>query len=165
MKCIINSAAVALLVASAGFANANEVIATVVEDGRGKTSIALDMSTDGGVAGFSFKINVPGVSDSGYDLKSCVSELPSGFEGACSVVNGQVLVYAISNRMELTLPSGLVPIGNVTVKVDPSLKRTGEAVSIAELAVGSAEAKELPATARVEADSGRSPRLDSVRER
>ena len=143
--------ATALAAMPFGTVFANEVIATVVDSKGGGRAVSFDMATDGGVAGFSFKMQMPGLMDKGFNLGSCVSQLPAGFDGGCSVVGDTVYVYAVSNRMDLTLPAGVVPIGQISLSIAPGAKSAGE-IKISELSVGSASAKELPASARVVAD-------------
>ena len=148
-----------------GSASANEIYATVIEGARGKTSIAFDIESNGGVEGFSFKVNIPGLVDSGHNLSRCVNELPAGFQGACSVVNGQLLVYAISNRMGVGLPAGVASVGRVDLAVDASFQKGRSEYTITEIALGSGSAQELPATAKISVEPLRGLGRDSRQEK
>ncbi len=86
----IKIAALALgAVMASSAANAAEVIVTAVP-AKGTIALSFDMVSDGDVAGFNFKVNVPGLATTSQKLPKCVAELPKGFSGDCSVAKGGV---------------------------------------------------------------------------
>jgi hypothetical protein len=114
MKLIRNVIAAAALVMVAAPASANEVLATTVDSGKkGGAGIALDIVSDGKIAGFSFVIEIPGLDEKSVNLKACLADLPKGFSGGCNATKGAIYVIAASDRPELLLPSGVVSVGKV----------------------------------------------------
>ena len=159
MKTIRNSLALAALAAlgfSATASAASEVVATVVPgSGKAPAAIALDITSGGNVAGFSFRIDVDGVNMQSANLSKCVAQLPKGFSGACSVAKGSIFVYATADAMATVLPAGVNSIGTVYLTDSARLAKVkGKPlnVTIAELSVADSNAKEVAAKSTVSAD-------------
>lgn len=120
---------------------------------KGRSSVALDFSTNGEAVGFQFNIDLPeGVSESQVDLKSCVADLPKTHAGQCSVAKGQIigLVYSDQNAK---LPSGLVSVGRISFGAN-----VNKALKVSEVLVSDANANPIRSSAKVVADG-----VDSVR--
>jgi hypothetical protein len=147
----LNIAFITGLLSMSASVAAEEIVATIVEQGGG-TRLALDLNTEGGVAGFSFSIKVPGARNTQYDLGRCVAELPAGFDGACSLVDDKVYVFATASRMEVTLPAGIVPIGRI--ELSRGQGKAG-AIEIGDLSIADARAVERQASGRVVVESVR----------
>lgn len=144
------SLAVAALLA-AGSVSANEVIATVVSDAKAKgaTPIAIDINSSGGAAGFSFKIEIPGVSEKNAKLQGCLVDLPKGFTGGCSVAKGGVFVIASSDHPSITLPAGLVSVGTVHVTRGPIAKGGQSAIRVVDVEFSDNDGNSVAGTAKV----------------
>lgn len=106
-----------ILVAFASIAlplSAATVVVTPVVSNEG-TQLAMDLRTDGNVAAFSFRIDVPKSMQSARpSLGSCVSQLPAGWSGACNFTKGAVYVFAESTELK-PLPAGLQALGTVSL--------------------------------------------------
>lgn len=150
MKMSSISFAIAALFA-AGSVSANEVIATVVSDakGRGATPIAIDINSSGGAAGFSFKVEVPGISEKNAKLQGCLADLPKGFTGGCSVAKGGVFVIAASDHPSITLPAGLVSVGTVHVVRGPVAKGAESAIRVVDVEFSDNSGNSIAGTAKV----------------
>lgn len=126
MKILSNAVIAALLVCGATAASANGVVATVENAKGSNTAIALDLQSDGKIAGFSFRIEVPGVNEKAANVKGCLAEMPKGFSASCSVAKGAVYVIGAADTMGKTLPAGLVSLGTIHLARDASLAKSGE---------------------------------------
>ncbi len=135
----------------AGSVSAGEVLATLADDAKsakGGTPIALDIVASGGEAGFSFKVEVPGILESS-NLKSCLAELPKGFTGGCSVAKGGVFVIASSDSPSVTLPSGLVSVGTIYVEQGPIEKGADSSIRITQVEFSDNSGNSTAGTAKV----------------
>jgi hypothetical protein len=151
MKMYSSAIALAALLA-AGSVSANEVIATVVADAKstkGATPIAIDISSTGGAAGFSFRIEVPGVDESSAKLQNCLSELPKGFTGGCNVTKGAIYVIASSDHPSVTLPAGLVSVGTVLVNRGPVAKGNDASIRIVDVEFSDNNGNSVAGSAKV----------------
>ena len=139
-----------------GCAHANEVLVTPVANGN-TLSLAFDLVSDGKVGGFNFKVAIPGLGERAGKVSSCVAELPTGFQGECSVTKGGVYVYAVSNSPDVSLPQGIVSVGTVELTYPGARAKLGGADTpkVEELAVFDNKANPLPATSRVVLDGVR----------
>ena len=111
MKKILISSAFALA-AFAGSASAHEVMATVESAGKAGRGIAIDIVSDGGIAGFSFRIEVPGINEKTANVKGCTAKLV-GFTGECAVSKGGINVIASANAPATTIQKGVVSVGEI----------------------------------------------------
>lgn len=112
-KLIIAIGASAILSIVSSTAVADELLVTA-GNAKGRSSVALDFSTNGEAVAFQFNIKLPeGITADQVDLKSCVSELPKSHAGQCSVAKGEVigLVYSDQN---VKIPAGLVSVGHIS---------------------------------------------------
>ena len=150
MKTVSKILALAALVA-AGSASANEVVATVVADAKSKgaTPIALDIMSAGGAAGFSFKVEIPGVQEANAKLQGCLADLPKGFTGGCSVAKGGVFVIASSDHPSITLPAGLVSVGTIHVVRGPVAKGADASIRIVDVEFSDNDGNSVAGTAKV----------------
>lgn len=130
---------------------AAELVVTAAPS-KGQLALSFDMVSDGDVAGFNFKVNVPGLSDQSRKLPQCVAELPKGFSGDCSVTKEGIYVYAVSNSPDIALPAGVNSIGKVVVSYPVALaKAKGElGLTVTELAAANNSAQEISISSRVE---------------
>lgn len=139
--------------------SAAEVVISEVKANKGRSVVAFDLISDGKVAGFNFALKVPGIDSKRVDLTSCTAQLPKGFDGACSVANGKVIVYAVGRDMNDVLPAGVNPIGKVVVTRGTVGSREKIAIDINSsdaiditvdrLVVSSADAKRIESSAKV----------------
>lgn len=118
MKTYIVRIAGCVLAMSAACASASEVLVTNINASKGGDggALAIDVVSDGKVAGFSFRIDIPGVIEKSVNLKSCVAELPKGFQGGCSVVKGSIFVIASSDSANVAIPQGVAKVGTIYYK-------------------------------------------------
>lgn len=150
-------AAVVAIALGVGSVSASEIIVTPMATGEGKISLAFDIVSDGGIGAFNFKVNVPGLKDKAGSLGSCVAELPTGFQGECSVTKEGIYVYAVSNNPNVSLSRGVVPVGRVELTYPGARAKLGGALvpTVSEVALFDNQAKALPVTSRVELDVAR----------
>ena len=151
MKTLSKILSLAALVA-AGSVSANEVVATVVADAKstkGATPIALDIMSSGGAAGFSFKVEIPGVQEANAKLQGCLADLPKGFSGGCSVAKGGVFVIASSDHPSITLPAGLVSVGTIHVVRGPVAKGAEASIRIVDVEFSDNDGNSVAGTAKV----------------
>lgn len=136
-------------------ASANEVLVTPLATKSNQLALAFDIDSSGEVAGFNFKVSVPGLREKAGNVSSCVAELPKGFDGACSVTKGGVYVYATSNSPDVALPAGLVSVGKIVLDYSDASK-VGRDLSpvVEELALFNNQGKALVAKSQVVLDSG-----------
>jgi hypothetical protein len=145
----------ALCIAFAGTVSASEVLVTVVDSGAAKnggtqSSVALDVSSNGNVAGFSFRLSIPGLDEKSVDLSKCVAEVPTAFQANCNVIDDAIMVIGMSMDPGVSLAAGVAPIGRVSFSRG---KAAGE-IAVTELALGGQDAKAISATAKVDSDVG-----------
>ena len=143
---------VTALLGFAGSASANELIVTPVASKAGQVSMAFDIVSSGDIAGFNFKVSMPGLVKKKGELASCVAELPKGFSGACSVQDGGIYVFATSDSPSVSLPAGVVSVGTVSVSYNaPLAKARGQsALTIEEFAFFDNKANPLAVKARID---------------
>ena len=112
---IKNTILVAALMALVGSASAAELLMT--DSGLSKarnagSTLALDIVSDGDVAGFDLIIPVPkGVK---VNTAKCLASLPAGFQGVCKHNEGEVAVIAVSMNLQ-ALPAGVHSIGTLSI--------------------------------------------------
>lgn len=138
-----------------GSTAANELVVTPVMSKSGQVSMAFDIASAGDVAGFNFKVNMPGLVKRGGEQASCVAELPRGFSGACSIQDGGIYVFAVSDSPSFSLPAGVTSVGKISVNYAESLAKAGgrNAFSISELAFYDNQAAPLSVKAQVDTSS------------
>lgn len=130
--------------------SANEVVVTPVATKSSQLALGFDIVSSGDVAGFNFKVAIPGLSDKAGNVASCVAELPKGFDGACSVTKGGVYVYATSSSSDVSLPAGMVSIGKIVLNYEGAAKVGGQVKPVVEeLAMFDNQGKALTAKAQV----------------
>lgn len=106
---------VAALLSFAGSASSAELLMT--DSGLSKarnagSTLALDIVSDGDVAGFDLIIPVPkGIK---VDTSKCLSSLPAGFQGACKHNDGEIAVIAVSMNRQ-ALPAGIHSVGTLSI--------------------------------------------------
>jgi hypothetical protein len=149
----MNKIATSMLLAALGLASspvfASEVMATVAP-GKGNTGLALDIVSDGGIAGFSFAIEVPNLDEKSVNLKGCLSDLPQGFKGGCSVAYGKIMVIAAADQPSGALGQGLIKVGKVFFS--QSGAKAGEGIQVTGVEFSDNNAKSQPGTAKVQAN-------------
>lgn len=146
----IRFATVAALLLAAAPLQAAELVVTPSPSKSG-VDVAFDLVSDGGVAGISFKLNVPGIKGGDEELSSCTAELPAGFDGVCKVHDGFVMVLATSNSSDIALPAGVHPMGKISLKYAPGFDASAKgAITVERLDIVDNDAKALPASATVE---------------
>ena len=149
-RIVISTLLAGLGLAAAAPAFGSEVLATVAPGGKGNTGIALDIVSDGGIAGFSFAIEVPGISEKSANLKGCIADLMKGFSGGCSVVNGKIMVIASADKPSTLLPQGLVSVGKVYFS--QSNAKAGGGIQVTGVEFSDNNGKSLPGTAKVQSN-------------
>lgn len=140
---------VAALLLAAAPLQAAELIVTASPTKAG-VDVAFDLVSEGDVAGISFKLNVPGIKGDDKELNSCTAELPVGFDGACKVHDGFVMVFAASSSPELALPAGVNPLGKISLQYAPGADSSKQAITVDRLDVVDNDAKALPVSVTVE---------------
>lgn len=76
------------------------------------STLALDIVSDGDVAGFDLIIPVPkGVK---VNTARCLASLPAGFQGVCKHNEGEIAVIAVSMNRQ-ALPAGVHSIGMLSI--------------------------------------------------
>lgn len=149
-RIVISTLLAGLGLATAAPAFGSEVLATVAA-GKGNTGIALDIVSDGGIAGFSFAIEVPGISEKSANLKGCIAEIQAkGFSGGCSVANGKIMVIASADKPSTLLPQGLVSVGKVYFS--QSNAKAGGAIQVTGVEFSDNNGKSQPGTAKVQSN-------------
>jgi hypothetical protein len=151
MNRIATTTLLAALGLAAAPAFASEVLATVVSGGKAGNGIALDIVSDGGIAGFSFAIEVPGIDEKRVNLKGCAADLPSNFKGQCSVAQGKIMVIAASDNPSVTLGQGVVKVGTVYFSRAAGAKAGGD-IQITGVEFSDNNAKSQPGTAKVQSN-------------
>jgi hypothetical protein len=155
MKMRMTAIAATLAFAASMPVSANEVLVTPVATKGNQLALAFDIVSSGEVAGFNFKVSVPGLQEKAGGVASCVADLPKSFDGGCSVTKGGVYVYATSNSPDVALPSGMVSIGKIVLNyADANKIGHGAMAVVEELALFDNQAKALTAKAQVVVDSG-----------
>jgi hypothetical protein len=109
------------------------------------------------ISGFNFRVRVPGLAGAKIESSGCVSELPAGFDGRCSV-NGDVISFFVMGDTEVPLPVGLSAIGRmsyVTSTRDQVIAKEGSGThpatfEVFDLTVGSPDGQRITSTARIE---------------
>ena len=130
---------VAALSATSAFgAGSNELIGTVERaSSKNTAAIAMDIVSDGTIAGFSFRVEVPGLDQGSAQIKGCVVELPKGFTANCNAVADGVMVIASSDVAGVMLPKGIVPVGKIYVSRRPdgdrAVNRVGASPALLEI--------------------------------
>lgn len=144
--------------------SANEVVVTPVATKSNQLALGFDIASSGDVAGFNFKVSLPGLAEKAGGVSSCVAELPKGFDGACSVTKGGVYVYATSSSPDVALPAGMVSIGKIVLNYDSAAKVGGQVKPVVEeLAMFDNQGKALTAKAQVVgSDSAAKPARSST---
>jgi hypothetical protein len=133
----------------------NEVLVTVVDGGdqakRGgsHTFAAIDVSASDAIAGFSFRVNVPGLHPKRVDLSKCVSDLPKGFDGKCSAIDGAVVFVAMSMSPDVSLPAGVSSVGSISF----ASASKSDGITVTELAMGTQDAQPVAAVAKIATES------------
>lgn len=128
-----------------------ELVVTAAQS-KGQLALSFDMVSEGDVAGFNFKVNVPGLSDQSRKLPKCVAELPKGFSGDCTVRKEGIYVYAMSDSPNVALPAGVNSIGQVVISYPAALVKSKGALglTVTELAAANNNAQEISISSRVE---------------
>jgi hypothetical protein len=154
MKSQLISFAACVFACSATLATANEVMVTNVSSAKDQknSALAIDIVSDGSVAGFSFRVDIPGLVDSSAKLGGCVAELPKGFQGGCSVVKGSVYVIASSDSASLTLPQGVTKVGTIYYSRRNASKDAGQSIQVVGAEFSDNNANSVSGTAKVLAD-------------
>lgn len=112
-KLIVAIGAGAILSLMSQTAMSEELLVTS-GNAKGRSSVALDLSTNGEAVGFQFNIKLPeGISADQVDLKSCVADLPKSHAGQCSVAKGEVIGLVFSDQ-NAKIPAGLISIGRIS---------------------------------------------------
>ena len=131
----------ALCAASFG-AMADELVVTTEKAGSANVA-ALDYVSSGRATGLEFKLKVP--SDAKVNTSKCLSQLPKTHAGVCSFnqVEGYVVGMVFSDANAL-LPSGVVPIGTISVSA-----KGANAFEVMHFLAADAGAQRIEATAKV----------------
>ncbi|MBB5207324.1 hypothetical protein [Chiayiivirga flava] len=137
----IGAGAVLAMVSTSAFSD--ELLVTS-GSAKGRSSHALDFSTNGEAVGFQFNIRLPeGISPEQVNVKSCVAELPKSHSGQCRVNKNEIvgLVFSDSNEK---LPAGLVSVGRISF--DGNVQK---GLEISQFLVSDANANPIRATTKV----------------
>lgn len=157
MKHIISIAsAISLCAFFSSAIQANELVVTPLETKDGMT-VAFDVMSEGDIAGFNFNLNIPGLKAKAGNFSSCVAELPRGFDGACTIRDGAVAVYATSNSPSVAIPAGVSSIGkiNLNYRTRLSTLKSGKGITVDNLAFFNNDAVQLPSKAVIEGFNAR----------
>jgi hypothetical protein len=105
-----------LLAYGATASSAELVVTTGKTQSKAGTAalLSFDLASNGNVAGFEFKIDMPETLDKkGIVLSNCVSDLPKNFVAQCGLMDtGDVLVFVFSP--DSVLPAGVHSVGTVS---------------------------------------------------
>lgn len=142
-KLITAIAAGAVLALVSTTAMSDELLVTS-GNAKGRSSTALDFSTNGEAVGFQFNIKLPeGISADQVDIKSCVAELPKSHSGQCRVTKSEIVGLVFSDE-NAKLPAGLVPVGRISFNGNVQ-----KDLQISQFLVSDANANPISATAKV----------------